>query len=62
MKTIEIRNEKQLQILIQAVLHEISYTSELISKCREIGCGVMSLQDRMDHLQILLRDLTEKER
>lgn len=61
MKTIKIYNESQVQILIQSVLHEISYTGELIAKCREIGCGVMNLQDRMDHLQILLRILTEKE-
>ena len=61
MATIEIRNEKQMQILIQSVLHEISYTGELIAKCMEIGCGVSNLQDRMDHLQILLRILTEKE-
>lgn len=61
MKQIEIRDDRKLQILIESVLHEIAYTADLRDKCQEIGVGTVGLNDRLDHLRILLETLTEKE-
>lgn len=58
---IEIRDERKLQILIESVLHEIAYTAELKAKCQEIGAGVSDLENRADHLRIILDSLTTHE-
>ena len=50
-----------LQTLITAILHEISYTADLKSKCAEIDCSTLTLDARLGDLQRLLHIFTEKE-
>lgn len=58
MKILEIHDERKLDVLTMALIHEIGHTADLKAKCAELGCSTSDLDDRLAHLNILLKTIT----
>lgn len=58
---IEIWDDTDKDLLVNSVLASIRELSELRDRAEAWGCDKMSIQDKIDRLQRLLREISEAE-
>lgn len=58
---IEIRDNRDKEILAQSIISSISELAKMRDKSAEWGCGTMNIQDTIDRFQYLLKEVTEAE-
>lgn len=55
---IELLDNRDKDLLVESILRSIRELAELREKSAGWGCGTMSIQDKIDRLQRLLRDVS----
>lgn len=58
---IEIWDDTDKELLVNSVLASIRELADLRDRSEAWGCGKMSIQDKIDRLQRLLREISEAE-
>lgn len=58
---IELLDNRDQEILALAVCRSIRELADMREKSADWGCGTMNIQDTIDRLQRLLKEITEAE-